>query len=170
MNADETNLPDLERQLELATAAEPANDASLEPETAALREGWALLGQLLQDAEAESPSGVAWESLSVSPPTPLPPARRAAWKRPVAIVVAASLLVGVTLVWSWWRTPAGGPVAKQTNTVVDLAWDEPIDTEIAQAKRQLLAVEQEWCYLSNATYPVYGRMQQIEQEMSEGSM
>jgi hypothetical protein len=182
MNADETNLNDMMRQLERATTNEPDRDASSDPQTAALREGWTLLGQLLQAAETESPCRVAWEELTIPPPA-TPATRLAAWKVPAALAVAASLLLGLALTWSFWRTPTGESMAKssapktethtqaKTETVLaDLPWDEPIDTEIAQAKRQVLAVEQEWCFLSNATYPVYGRLQEIQQEMSDGSM
>jgi hypothetical protein len=183
MNADEQNLNPLLSQLEQATSNAPDRAAATDPQTAALGEAWSLLGQLLQAAEAESPSRVAWDELQVPPP-PAPVAKPVAWKRPAALAVAVTLLLGLGLAWSWWRTPGGTVVAKTTtktttvapapvrtdNPVIDLAWDETIDTEIAAAKQQMLAVEQEWCFLSNATYPVYGRMQEIQQEMSNGSM
>ena len=70
--ADEKNLNDMMRQLERATTNEPDRDASSDPQTAALREGWTLLGQLLQAAETESLCRVAWEELTISPPTAKP--------------------------------------------------------------------------------------------------
>ena len=70
---------ELERCLEQATARHGPEEASLEPETAALRAGWLALGELLEAAQPQ-----------VEPPLPrLPPLPAKPRQRWLAATVAA---------------------------------------------------------------------------------
>jgi len=109
-------LTNLERRLEAATARDVPPEGPLDPEAAALREGWLALSQLLEAAEKQlgdcpdfrattrsvvpemglSPS--ADESPSADKSPAAPPQRRR-WRLAAVVAMAVSLLVGVALAW-----------------------------------------------------------------------
>jgi len=99
----------LERQLERATAPEcPAPDA-LDAETASLRDGWLALGELLRAVEPP-----------VEPPLKLiepdRPVRRIARTAAGIAVLAASLLVGLTVARTWIRADRPAELATRRDT------------------------------------------------------
>jgi hypothetical protein len=103
--------PDLEQQLEWATARDVPPNALLDQETTSLREAWLAFGQLLAAAQP-------------APDQPLkclsdPPGRGRRWWPLAAIAgLAASLLVAATIFWSARRT---GPAPVITAPSVEVA-------------------------------------------------
>jgi len=99
----------LERQLERATAPDGPTAGSLDAETASLREGWLALGELLRAVEP-----------AVEPPLRLPkpnrPVRRTGRKAAGIAVLAASLLVGLTLAGRWLGADRPRGVASRPHT------------------------------------------------------
>lgn len=91
--------PDELQRLQQATAADaPADvpgDTPCDAETASLREGWLALGQLIEAAEPSARPLVLAEPLEQ-------PARVLRWQL-AAAALAASLIVGGTLVWTSLR-------------------------------------------------------------------
>ncbi len=165
------DLRHLERQLEQATARAAPPDASLDPETASLREAWLALGQLLEAAQAESgPPAQPW-----SPPRGRTWIR---WTAAVAVAVAASLLIGVGI----WALRAPGPSSGPQPSPDDiagtaapvpeaptpepspsalpageLAWNDALDNEIVLAGQALLSVQEDPRLLAGSSDPLrYG--------------
>lgn len=107
----------LQARLEKATARGGAGGSDLDAETAALREGWLALGQIIENAEAGlDPSfalnrceetGTGSLPRAVSPKLPLDDSepvsvssrRRRVRLLPLMIAAAAVLLVAVTVAW-----------------------------------------------------------------------
>jgi hypothetical protein len=167
------DLTQLERRLEQATTA---GGGPLDPQAAAWRETWLALGEML---EAASPAPPA-----VAPP--MPAVRRGFAQRVQswAAVAVAAAAVAVTLVLAVRShddlpdIPAGGqlaskpaPAAPQPSPALksngDYAWDDPLDTSLAQARLAVLDV-QRWedagpVRVEDLQY----RLQLIEQEINE---
>ena len=165
----------LQHQLQQATAADPPpNDLPLDPETASLREGWVLLGQLLEEAQPEPKEPLELAAV---------PRRDERFQRgrAIAALLAASLLIGATLIGSMMETdrtnktatpgterPANvdEAVASGPDTV-DLPWDDDLDQQIDQVGQQLTLVRQDRFSLDDAMASVAYGMEQIEQEFED---
>lgn len=165
-------LKKLQHDLELATAADCPPDVPLDPQTASLREGWLLLDQLLQAA--------------------YPPPQRPLKIRPVAhgstpagggvavvAVLAAALLVGVTLAWSLTGSGRAHRLASphpgrtdpgQTEhelAVADPTWDDPLDRQLAEVGRQIVYLQQDRYYLDDGLAEMAYGLEEIEQAMEQ---
>jgi hypothetical protein len=86
------DLRELECRLEQATARHSPAEEALEPETAALRAGWLALGELLEAAQPQADPPLL--------PLPQPAVPRRSLPAVTIAVLAASLLVAVTIAWS----------------------------------------------------------------------
>jgi len=120
---------ELQRRLELATAADGPPDGSLDgsldesldgsldgtpdaEQIASLREGWLALGQLLETAQPAPDEPLQLRPLQLQPlqlrhPTTPPTSRW--WKAAAMATVAASLVIGVGLAWSLLRNHSVDP-------------------------------------------------------------
>jgi len=119
-------LTNLERRLEAATTRRVPPEGPLDPEAAALREGWLALSQLLEAAgdcpdfraakmglspSAEPDFRAAKMGLS---PFAEPAPQRRRWRLAAVVALAVSLLVGVALGWHFLGPgPAGDQTASQ---------------------------------------------------------
>lgn len=179
--SDELN--ELERQLERATAAECPSEALLDAETASLREGWLALGQLL---EAARPT--LEEPLEL--PEPARPTWHVRWRLAGVAAVAASILVGLTLVWKSTGTSRPGdpstlsdeisvdaeqplPGARQARLVSipdELNWDDSLDEQITLAAQEVVRIQQDWYYLDDAFGPVYHGLEQMEEDLDQSAL
>lgn len=164
----------LQHQLQRATAADPPpNDLPLDPETASLREGWMLLGQLLGEAQPEPK-----EPLEFAVPRRHERSQRG---RAIAALLAASLLIGATLVGSMMETsrtektatpgterPADvqEAVASGLDTL-DLAWEDDLDQRIARVGEQLILVQQDRYSLDDVMASVAYGIEQIGREFED---
>jgi len=181
-------LSQLERRLEQATSRGPVPEPPLDPEAASLREGWRVLAGLLAAADAVAPG-----------PTPLPAtppcAKRRLWVALAVAALAASLLVGAVVAWKVVgdKTPdrniakvlppaktqkqktQPAATAKQQNPtpaapVAVPAWDDSLDESIAQARQELIRVQQDWHAIGGASLPVSTRLEEIEQELNKSTI
>lgn len=179
--SDELN--ELERRLERATAAECPSEPILDAETASLREGWLALGQLLEAVrpQLEQPLQL---------PEPARPKPLVRWRLAGVAAVAASILVGLTLVWksigtSRPSTPSSVSEASaveaeqplparrttQLASVADeLAWDDSLDQQIASAAQAVVRIQQDWYHLDYAFGPVYHGLEQMEEDFDQGAL
>lgn len=107
---DETQ--ELLKQLELATSTSPVDRSALDPETAAMRESWLLLGRMLKGAETAEWTAVPARA---TPELWTAPARRRSFR---AWWVLGSVLSAVAAATVWWLvaggtiTPPGSPANK----------------------------------------------------------
>lgn len=189
---DESN--QLERRLEQATARQLPADTTLDSETAALREGWLALGQLL-DA-AESVSGPAAPLPSV-PPAPAP--RSWQWLGAV-VALAVSLLVAGVVTWQLFPgrdsgergsgqhavknpapvpspqsvqppEPLGVPEKSQLVTrPVQESWDGTLDEGITKAYQELISIEQDWTGFNSMSASVSTKLEEISQELAQNTI
>ena len=177
-------LRQLERRLEQATARRLPDGTTLDSETAALREGWLAMAQLLEAADAAS--------AEMAPVRPLPPAgSRRTWMAAAAAAIAASLLVGGALAW---KLSSGGNSVEQVAkdrapsqqpeplrapekdltafpmALPDTSSDESLDEGIARAYQELIRIEQDWHRLGSASAPLANKLEQIGQELSQSTI
>jgi hypothetical protein len=186
------NQPEKEllRQLELATSSESTADR-LDDETAALREGWLMLGRLIEVAEADSEALV---------PAVRPAAARIR-KWPFALAIAAGLLIAL-LSWSIvWRqassesTPeiaesiedadkndSGGGVEAAakgrnseaafagTDSASEFAWDDEFDEVLTKASVAIHSARSDWSNGEAGYASLSDRFEEFEQELEEGSL
>jgi hypothetical protein len=128
---------ELQARLERATSRGNVGSDALDAETAALREGWLALGQVLESAETglassfekrcREKAGTGSLPAVVSPtlpptgsePVPISLRRRRAGLLPLLIAAAVIVLVAATIAWQsqFWPSPDGagatpGPMAK----------------------------------------------------------
>ena len=174
---------EFELQLERATAAGQSSDVPLDPETASLREGWLALGQLLEAAQGAD-----------DPPLELRPLRRqerTAWRVAAAAALAASLVGAVTLAWNWVntrhvgdQTPASTHWASRDSIEAksaaqpseplspgaELAWNDPLDDEIALAGQEMILVEQDWYRFDQALDAVHYGLEQMHQDLENSTL
>ena len=190
----------LEHQLEQATpfpgeGAESSPDVLLDCQTASLREGWLIFGQLLEAAQPtpdEPLKLAAFSSHGTMGPAATRRSPHAQGSRAVVSVVAASLLIGVTLMWSVLETTSSNlmvkpskpvpPTAEDTEsnvvqpqhaielTEVDLQWDDPLDQQIARAGQELTRVEQDWYYVDDAFASVSYALEQTGEEIDDNTL
>lgn len=185
----------LERRLEQATARQLPADTPLDSETAALREGWLALGQLLE--AAESAAGPA-APLPAIPPTPAP--RSWKWLGRV-VALAASLLVAGVVAWQLFpgsdsgqhavKTPEPAPtpqlvqtpepaLAPEKNQVAGQpgqqpkpaqeSWDGTLDESITQAYQDLISIEQDWTGFNSMSASVSTKLEEISQELAQNTI
>ena len=175
-------LEKLQRQLEEATAANDianddiANDAanaSLDAETASLRETWLAFGELLDTANPPSDEPIELPQVS----------RRKSSARwlAAAAMLAASLLVAVTLVWiSTEPNQIAKPDKKETPQVEqpkaiavvadELLWDDTIDEQLAQAGQNIVQVQQDWYQLSEPFSSLQDGVSEMEDDMDQSTL
>lgn len=185
---------ELQRRLELATAAECPPDASLDTETASLdgeteslREGWLALGQLLEAAQPALD-----RPLKLQRPAPK---RASRWSK--AAAMAASLVIGVTLAWSLIAKMAVDPTQPGREIAVEgddsktqqpapndieaediepsdpsdeLDWDDSLDDRIALVSQEIIRVQGDWYCLDDAFGPLRDGIDQIEQEIEDDTL
>ncbi|MBN2473048.1 MAG: hypothetical protein JXB62_00470 [Pirellulales bacterium] len=172
----------LQRRLEQATAEALPADAPLDAETASLREGWLALGQLLKAVEP-----------ALEKPLVLSPATREARPGRLAIrwaaALAASLLIVASLAFGLLRPKQGGAIAEkpaepaagavQTTAPSptpmapekgQLAWDDPLDEELALAGQHVIRLQQDWCALEDPFDPVYDGLEEVGQDIEGNTL
>ena len=181
---------ELQRQLEAATAPDNVPEGNVDAETSSLRRGWLGLGQLLDAAEATlaEPSG-RWQV----------PVRRKARRGHLAMVavLAASLLVAVTIAWLVRRPgtagtpiPASGALAAGSKTPgpkstdrpkspstqqapragAELEWDDSLDEQLASAAEAVMSVQQTWHPSAGSVDTIWYGLQQVEDDFDSGSL
>ena len=176
-------LSELQRRLTAATARECPEHLLSDAETAALREGWLALGGLLEVAQPTLDEPVRLRQ----PPERRPHVR---WRLAGAAAVAASVLLGITLAWQWAKgnrgvgtsSPPEGLAAgveesdgpwerlRPMPTEAELAWDDPLDDQIASAAQQIAHLQQDWDYLDDVFGPVYHGLEEMENELDESTL
>jgi len=184
---------ELELQLERATSPRASPETPLDPETAALREGWLALAQMLQAAEQR---GAALPEK----PAPLPRKRPHLGSLAVVAALTACLSAGVILAWMLagsrpsprpsprsvetarkdvspsndGRLPAPAAVAPSPTAPktapIELAWDDPLDAQIITTAQAVAAAKQEWPYLADAAASVRMGLEQVQNEMDDSPL
>jgi len=181
MNRD---LKTLERQLESATSREIPPNASLDQETASLREAWLAFGQLLEAAQPGSDQAMG---LLRDPPA----RRRRRWLLATVVGLAASLLVAAMITWSGRRT---GPAVVLTGPPVDvavkraeqsapaekpsspagsgsaLAWDDALDKEIIVAGQAVVSADQDWTHLAGAGTTLRYGLEEVQKDIENNAL
>jgi hypothetical protein len=167
----------LQRQLERATAAGCEPDPSADAETAALRETWLALGQLL---DAAAPVGDAMPEMRC-------PRRLAAsrWSWAALAAVAVWLLIAAGVAWlPAWSVPGQAPVevaarpsplpsaaaSAQTPAEAGLEWDDSLDEEIALAGQKILSIAQEPYRLRAIDSPIAERLKEMDRDLTESTL
>ena len=176
---------ELERRLQQATAPEGPPDksmdtASMDAETASLREGWLAFGQLLEAAQPMSDAS-ALEELLPSPQA-APGKASSRWKASLAAALAASLVIGATLAWNLMskradiavedtdnKTPQPAPIIAE-DTVDELQWDDSLDDRLALVSQEIMRVEGDWDCLDDAFSPAWKGIDQVDQDIEEGTL
>lgn len=190
------NIEKLEEQLEKVTAPGDCIDDSLDAETAAMREGWLALGRLIETAQASTggPPDLQYPPEAVSSRR-----RKLMGLKTLAgpATLAASLLVATVVTLSFVQdrpdavtnrpeiaqverdgkqsTPPmlAQDAPKQKNgTDADgvLAWDSPLDTEIAVAGQEMLRIQADCYASSDASSSIYYRMEQMRLELNDTTL
>lgn len=179
---DESN--QLERRLEQATARRLPADTPLDSETAALREGWLALGQLLE--AVETVSGPA-APLPAVPPGPPPRSWRVL---SVVAALAASLLVAGVVAWKVFPTadsvqranvvPAPAPSKEaprlpandlaKAETAKEMSWDGTLDEGITKAYQEFLRIEQDSDNFGRMSESVSTRLEELAQELETNTI
>ena len=169
---DETK--NLQRQLEEATAAADAVDASLDAETASLRESWLAFGELL-DTAAEP---------TVEPPEMPRLPRRAVVPRRWLVVSAAlvaSLLIAISLIISAMgpeqtakpeidAPPQVDPPSRAELVADELQWDDTLDEQIALAGWRMVHVQGD-CYQLDGSFSILrDGIEQMEEDMDKSTL
>ncbi len=168
---------ELERQLEQATARSGPSGAPLDPETASLREAWLALGQLLETAHPAT-------DLPVQPRAAPRARRRPRWLVPAAVALAASLLIGVTVVWTVrglgpssdassggmaleGASPSASIAQRPSRALPEakLAWHDTLDNEIVLAGQAVVSAQEDWPILADASNSVQYGLQQVEKDV-----
>ena len=178
----------LQRQLERATASECSTDGSLDAETAALREGWLALAELLEAVEPSREQPLKLRE-------PLKPGRRTRRKMAGIVALAASLLVGITLAGKWIRANRpGGPATLSDASLSEIVradgeqfhadagqletasladwvdWDDPLDQQIASVSQELVRIQQDWDQVDGAIGPLYFGLEEMAEELDESPL
>jgi hypothetical protein len=181
------DLRELQRRLEQATECHGPSEESLEPETVALRAGWLALGELLEAAQPEAAPRV--------PPMPLRPAPRPRRWPPTATVavLAASMLVAVSIVWSargfkptaipslqsshvaGGGTKLGPLAARQTPATPSQqttsassngeTWDDALDQQITAVANAMVSVQEDWHAPPGGLSAIEYQLQQIKKDI-----
>jgi len=177
-------LEKLQRRLEEATAADCPRHAPLDADTASLREAWLAFGQLLEAAQPV---------LHQPPKLPQIPRRAAGIKRPTLGIaaLAASLVVGVTVVWMLLGTghsgdSSAGPgavasldtqqpaLAKEkpqpAPAAAELRWNDSLDEQLVQVGEEIVRLQQDWYHLDDAFVPVYQGLEQVEKDIEDSTL
>ncbi|MHB1036597.1 MAG: hypothetical protein ACYC35_17815 [Pirellulales bacterium] len=170
------NLNELHERLTRATALAGSPDASLDEQTASLREAWLAFGQLLETAQSAADRPVR---LAVTAPR-----RRRRIERAV-LALAACLLIAASALWvvqavrrsldsglpdaivaenQSERTVPGTKV-QGASPEADLAWEDPLDSEIIQAGQAVLSVREDVLGLADASHSVEYGLQQVDKEI-----
>jgi hypothetical protein len=173
MNNETKNL---QRQLEEATAAADAVDASLDAETASLRESWLAFGELLDTASGPT----------IEPPEmPRLPRRAVVPRRWLALSAAAalvaSLLIAISLVISTMgpeqiakpeidTTPQVDPPPRTELVADELQWDDTLDEQIAQAGWQMVLVQQDRYRLDGPFSSLQDEIEQMEEDIDKSTL
>lgn len=174
----------LHTQLERATSRNAVPESELDGETAQLRDAWNALGRLLEATSAmQEPSFDQW----IPPPSSSPRRRRF---MPVAVALAASLLVCAGAVWMWQADRAGQPNVASPQTVVasvsnttqgvasfseagaasELKWDDSFDEQLVQAQQQMIRVRQDWGSQLVAMAVVGYQWEQVRQDVEGNAL
>jgi hypothetical protein len=191
------DLRELAERLERATAQPSGPEGPLDRETAALREGWLAFAELLEAAQ-----GAAQERLPASPPplprpdegrsapSVFPQARaRSPWRAVAMAALAASLLLGLAVVWHAGRAkPRAKPStlriaeshpappdlpAKQTLQAAAetaIAWDDALDQRIEQAGWEMAQVRQDWLAAGATSGLLRYQIEQVRQEIEDSPL
>jgi hypothetical protein len=167
-----------QRQLEQATSRPTAPAGTWDAETEQLREGWTVLGRLLEAADADFDE----QALLVCVQGRRRPHQ---WYWLGATALATSLLLAVSAAWLWSRSVgqpgapavpevAGSPTGaspQKSATTADtadakyLGWDDAWDEQLAQVDQTLVALHS-WSDPSDASFLIVDQqLQQISQEM-----
>jgi hypothetical protein len=180
MNDD---LQELERSLERATASTGPPESDMDPQTAALREAWAVWGRLLEAAETpQEPLLVRW-----TPPRSI----KRRWLPVAAGLSAALVTIGAATVWIALaaRPPADslpspetaastgqpGALAAATQpqsapTASEAPWDDTVDEELAHVGQKLIRAQQDWHARTDAFDLVWSRLERIHAEVETGQL
>ena len=167
-------MKNLQRQLEEATAAADAVDASLDAETASLRESWLAFGELLDTAGGPTPQPLEMPQL---------PRRVVGPRRWLALsaALAASLLIAITLVINAMRpeqiakpkfdvTPKVDLPSRPELVADELQWDDTLDEQIAQAGQHLVRAQRDWYQLDGPFSSLQDGIGQMEEDMDQSTL
>ena len=181
----------LRDRLEQATAAECPPDATLDAETASLREGWVALGQLLEAAQPGLDEPFEFRQ-------PLRQTTRTRRRLAAVATLAASLMVAVVLAWALMQRgglgdraslpqqialPGAGQTSKPSVALVEeiqgephadgtdgFDWSDSLDDQIAMAGQQVVRIQQDWHRLDDAFGPMHRGLEQMEQDIEESEL
>jgi len=169
---------ELQRRLELATAADLPPNATLDDETASLREGWLALGKLLETSQPMC------GELPRLRPVRRPTDHDAFWEPTGVAMLAASLVIALTLALALIGVKAPGGLSTPPYLAVspnveqslpeqaadELVWDDSLDEHLALVGREIVRIEQDWYCLDDAFYPVQFGLQQVEDDIGNNTL
>jgi hypothetical protein len=181
---------DLKRRLEQATSPRHCDDVRLDAQTAAWREDWLALGQLLDSSFPPA------EAMMPPMPSPWRSSGRRLWLlggAMAAIAAAVLVFLGVTRLGRDvdWIADAPAPAsgvdgpsapgqapseARQSSSRLaarselsktELAWDDPLDDELTTLRQAVAAVRIEWHSPSDRTVGVGLGLAELEKDMKD---
>ena len=194
---NDSDLKNLEQQLERATASDSPTDVSLgkntvslgkntvplDEDTQALRETWLSFASLLETTQA-----VVEEPFELQ----LPPVRPNRRRMVGLVVLAVSLLAAIAL--GWHLLGSGGtssptvpskkiarpdpkppqPAKKQQAVAKldgsQLDWDDSLDQQLVSAGREMVRVQQDWHGLNDAFGPLQHGLERMRKEIKNSPL
>ena len=187
------NTDDDRKQLELATSSIP--EQTLEPETAALREGWRVLSAALEKHNGHFDEAACLSKLQreivVPQATVGTNSPRGGWMVVATLLggaLAASLLLMLSYTGGWFGPQ---PIAKPTQTVTPQsslaatpnlhpgigetdgstwAWDDPLDSQISVAAAQMQTMQKPALPLDASISTLNYQLRLMAQDLDEGAL
>jgi len=190
---------DWQAELERATSRQLPADVTLSKDAAELRDGWLALGQLLEESDRAFDPGRMLQKLeltsaaqdSVASPAPPRQDSRGSWKRLMAVVVAASVMIAAALtVWQFWdrisENPRVVPVARQpemgggsrdlspspasVDPSPETAWDDSFDEQLAVTQERIWQVRATSATSEARIETMWQAIEQFDSDLNSSSL
>jgi hypothetical protein len=176
------------QQLEAATSRTLPPDAALDGETSAMRDGFIALGRAAETAGADYDEAALLARVQAAcaddaAPTPATRGTSPNWSLLLSGALAAAALIAVArIAVSWPETeqvvvapsapmqPLDEPTQNAITNDSVLAWDDPLDDEIAAAESNLADLSGRWTGIDGSLSNMNQSLEALSDDLSDGSL